>query len=143
VVLTSSFPALTLAQVEPSNDEDGVLRSVMRHPPTSSLAQSNIWETAAREELLRPQFKKSDLDYRRQKVRNFLRLINVIVLSSSSASLARNFDPLHRIIVYHSYSCNAQSLLPLPPTNHHMALLSSYPAAGQCTSSRPSYTLAA
>jgi len=43
----------------------------MQHPPTSSLAQSTIWEAAAREELLRPQFKKSDLDYRRQKVRNF------------------------------------------------------------------------
>jgi ribonuclease P/MRP protein subunit POP1 len=40
----------------------------MQHQPTSLLAQSNIWETTTREELLRPQFKKSDLDYRRQKV---------------------------------------------------------------------------
>jgi len=64
----SSFPAPTLAQAEPSNDDDGVLRSAMRHQPTSSLAQSSIWEATTREELLKPQLKKSDLDYRRQKV---------------------------------------------------------------------------
>jgi ribonuclease P/MRP protein subunit POP1 len=40
----------------------------MQHQPTASLAQSSIWEATTREELLRPQFKKSDLDYRRQKV---------------------------------------------------------------------------
>jgi hypothetical protein len=114
IPLTSSFPAPTLAQAEPTTDKDGVLRSAMQYEPTSSLAQSNIWEAAAREELLRPQFKKPDLDYRRQKVRDSLRLINVTVLTPSSAYPVRNSGPSHRIIVYPSYSFNAPSRPQLP-----------------------------
>jgi hypothetical protein len=61
-----------LAQVEPAANEDGILRSVMQHQPSSTLAQSNIWESSAREEISIPQYKKSDLDHRRQKVWPFL-----------------------------------------------------------------------
>ena len=66
--LMASFPAPVLAQVEPTDDDDEVLRSALKHRPTALLAQSNIWESSTREGLSTPRYKKSDLDYRRQKV---------------------------------------------------------------------------
>ena len=66
--LMASFPAPMLAQVEPTDDDDEVLRSALMHRPTALLAQSNIWESSTREGLSTPRYKKSDLDYRRQKV---------------------------------------------------------------------------
>ena len=134
--LMISFPAPMLAQVEPTDDEDGVSRSALKHRPTALLAQSNIWKSSTRERLSTPRYKKSDLDYRRQKVSGSRNLLTQLIISS--VYLDPSFAQWHKMTGSPYSSYNAPSPPLRHPTNLPMASLFSYREAGQCTSSLPS-----